>query len=361
MLSMQVMKLPGLFEESISSRAQLYISAVILSGWILFLYCVYSALLLPDLRWLFLLGLTFVASSFAVKIPLIKGGEKSAFSMGEVFVFTAILLFGPEVAVIVAVVEGCGANSRGRVQRRYRQFFNLSQLGIASFLVGQLFYHLQGKAAPLDPSQVQDPARLLVEVGICTLVYFVLNSGIVALAVALATNQSCLEVWKENFLWAWIPCFAGGSLGAVVFLCFREVHFYFIAIAVPTALLIHYAYKIHLQHIQLLSEINDRKAAEKALATEKERLAVTLQSIGDGVITIDKQRQIFLINRVAERFTGWTQEEAVGHSLREVFHAIHKKTDQKYRDIGEEVLKKGKTLLNSGRDIALVARDGTKR
>ncbi len=61
----------------------------------------------------------------------------------------------------------------------------------------------------------------------------------------------------------------------------------------------------------IVRDITDRKQAEEALAAEKERLAVTLRSIGDAVIATDVGGTIVLLNNVAERLTGWTQDEAV--------------------------------------------------
>ena len=55
------------------------------------------------------------------------------------------------------------------------------------------------------------------------------------------------------------------------------------------------------------------------LSSEKGRATVTLQSIGDGVISTDPEDRILIINRVAERITGWTQAEAVGKPVGEVF------------------------------------------
>jgi PAS domain-containing protein len=59
----------------------------------------------------------------------------------------------------------------------------------------------------------------------------------------------------------------------------------------------------------------ERTKAEAALVDEKERLAVTLRSIGDAVITTDKNGKIILMNEVAEEMTGWHQDEAIGQEL----------------------------------------------
>jgi PAS domain S-box-containing protein len=112
--------------------------------------------------------------------------------------------------------------------------------------------------------------------------------------------------------------------------------------------------------IAVLRNINARKMAEQDLASEKERLAVTLRSIGDGVITTDINGRIVLINRVAEALTGWRQAEAAGRLFSSVFHIIHQQT-------GDPCENPVATLLHSGEmvelaaDTVLIARDGSQR
>jgi len=112
--------------------------------------------------------------------------------------------------------------------------------------------------------------------------------------------------------------------------------------------------------IAVVRDINDRKKAEKALAEEKEQLAVTLRSIGDGVITTDISGNIILLNKVAENLTGWSNKEAVGRPLGDVFHIINERT----REVSENPITK---VISSGQIIGLanhtvlVARDGEER
>ncbi|MCX7847922.1 MAG: PAS domain S-box protein, partial [bacterium] len=72
----------------------------------------------------------------------------------------------------------------------------------------------------------------------------------------------------------------------------------------------------------LIMDITERKEAELALAAEKERLMVTLRSIGDGVITTDMKGRVTLMNKEAERLTGWKQEEVRGRVLGEVLSCL---------------------------------------
>jgi two-component system cell cycle sensor histidine kinase/response regulator CckA len=82
-------------------------------------------------------------------------------------------------------------------------------------------------------------------------------------------------------------------------------------------------------NFDLQHEIADRKLAEKALAAEKEQLAVTLRSIGEGVITADTSGKIVLLNQAAEHLTGWAQAEAVGLPFADIFNSVDEKTKMK--------------------------------
>ena len=104
----------------------------------------------------------------------------------------------------------------------------------------------------------------------------------------------------------------------------------------------------------------DLRQAHEALAAEAERLAVTLRSIGDGVIAADTEGHIVLLNEVAENLTGWPQEEAVGRPLAEVFHIINEKTRERCEDPVTKVLESG-LVIGLANDTVLVSRDGTER
>ena len=65
-------------------------------------------------------------------------------------------------------------------------------------------------------------------------------------------------------------------------------------------------------------DVTAAKRAEEELRASQERYAVTLASIGDGVVTTDGQARVAFLNPVAERLTGWSEGEAIGRSLEEV-------------------------------------------
>ena len=111
---------------------------------------------------------------------------------------------------------------------------------------------------------------------------------------------------------------------------------------------------------QLSEEVAERTQAENALAAEKERLAVTLRSIGDGVITTDTQGRVVLLNKVAENLTGWSQAEAEGKPLTEIFRIINSKTRAICQNPVETVLATGQ-VIGLANHTVLIAKDGTER
>ncbi len=108
-------------------------------------------------------------------------------------------------------------------------------------------------------------------------------------------------------------------------------------------------------------EITERRRAQDALAAERERLAVTLRSIGDGVITTDIEGRVVMLNKEAEKLCGWKQEEATGKPLQEIF-CITTDGDQGEQcgNPVEQILSTGKIMTLPDRTI-LLARDGTRR
>jgi PAS domain S-box-containing protein len=106
--------------------------------------------------------------------------------------------------------------------------------------------------------------------------------------------------------------------------------------------------------------LEERVAARTAeLEAEKERLAVTLRSIGDGVMATDVAGRVVLMNRVAELLTGWSLAEAEQRPLAEVLPLLDGETRQPQADPAAAVLTGGNVLALPTRSL-LVRRDGAE-
>lgn len=112
--------------------------------------------------------------------------------------------------------------------------------------------------------------------------------------------------------------------------------------------------------VHIVSDITIRKRMEEALAKEKEQLAITLRSIGEGVICTDGAGKIILMNRIAEKLTGWLEEEAVGKLFADVIRLIYEETRATYPNLIEQVVETQNVIIPT-EDIILISRNGTER
>lgn len=110
---------------------------------------------------------------------------------------------------------------------------------------------------------------------------------------------------------------------------------------------------------RIVRDISEIVAAREALAKEKELLATTLASIGDGVIVTDKHGRVTFLNGESERLTGWKNAEASGRPLPEVFHIINEQTRQMVENPVEKVLRLG-TVVGLANHTVLISKDGRK-
>lgn len=112
--------------------------------------------------------------------------------------------------------------------------------------------------------------------------------------------------------------------------------------------------------IAVVRNIDEKKRNEQILLAEQERLAVTLRSIGEGVIAVDMQGGVVLVNRVAEKLTGWTFDEARGLPYSKVFIVVDETTGKRVEDPVDMAFRR-RAVVGFRHHAVLQAKDGTMR
>ena len=97
-------------------------------------------------------------------------------------------------------------------------------------------------------------------------------------------------------------------------------------------------------HEGTITDITDRKRAETRVFEEKERAQVTLQSIGDGVITTDAEGKVDYINPVAQDLTGWDMRSARGTPVTELMMIVNEHTRASCENPVMRCLSEGRTI-----------------
>ena len=164
----------------------------------------------PSPAWLALAALTVLTGSFTVKIP----GLVARLSVSEPFVFAATLWFGPSVGAVTAALDALIMSLwlMPSLKTIERVGFNVSVLVISIWAASQGFFVL----ADIDSRNpvYNSLAEFVVPLYLFTACSFLLNSGLVAVAISFERGQSAFKIWREQFLWLSLNYFGGASVAA---------------------------------------------------------------------------------------------------------------------------------------------------
>src|SRR6267142_4605357 len=175
--------------------ARLYVMSVSVIGVALLVVKVPQATFQQPLLFAALLVLSSATAALKVHLPLTTSG--STMSVSYSVDFASLLLLGPHQTMLVAAGSAfsqCSLNRKeGQRNPLYRTLFSAASLVITVHVAG-LAFHLFGGTPSHTPLTV---ARPLVA---AATVYFLLNTGLVATAIALSTRTGLYTTWHNNFL-----------------------------------------------------------------------------------------------------------------------------------------------------------------
>jgi len=136
-------------------------------------------------------------------------------------VFTTIVSFGPAPRALAVAADGLITSLRSPNRRLQRVLFNFAEPALSVAVASVCFTYVSG-LAPL--AQADAPlTRLLVPVLTMSAVFFILNSGLTAVAMAMEAGTSPFQVWRMHFAWLWLNYFGGASIALFLTINAREI------------------------------------------------------------------------------------------------------------------------------------------
>ncbi len=193
---------------------RLYYYLVVGAGLATAIYAVYRVLSSGiGFQWLILASLTLPAGALVLRLP----GVKAKVSISETLICTNILLFGPAAGALTAALDALFGSLRCRTSSRRLEFmiFNISSMTLSASLAGKASFMVIGSAITL-PARMVPGGRFLLGLLTLALVYYLANSILVAVMVALDQRQSAFSVWSRRFLWAVVHYIAAASIAGVI-------------------------------------------------------------------------------------------------------------------------------------------------
>lgn len=199
-----------------------------------------------SVQWLILAALTLLTGSFTVRIPKIN----ARLSVSDTFVFASVLLFGPAAGTITVLLDALIISLR--LERPFRKpfhiIFNVSLAALSTWVSAQVFFGVAG----IPPFSVQQTplGQILLPLFLFTLTYFLVNSWLVTIALAVEQGKRAYPIWRENFLWLAVNYFGGASVAGLLVTYTREVDFTTLGIIVPLLLISYLTFKTSMGRIE---------------------------------------------------------------------------------------------------------------
>jgi hypothetical protein len=248
-----------------SSRALIALVVVVAVAGIAAVATLPSREAAPDPSTLFLL---IAVSALAGLWPVRLGPMRVELTATHPVVLCALAVAGPAAAVLTALA-GVGGTVllRHRTRLSMRLPFNLGAVALATSAAAWVFTLLGGGA-------VGGVEVMLWPLFAATTVYFLMNTGLVSLAVATEQRSSALVVWRESFLWTVASYLSGFTLAALLLVVVGTLGPWSLVLAIPPCWVLVGFYRAHKER---LSEQQQRIVEVEALNAELERAVVELR------------------------------------------------------------------------------------
>lgn len=200
----------------------------------------------PASDWLVLVALTVLAGCFNVKLPSLPAN----LSVSETFIFTAVLLFGPAAGTLTVLVDALVVSFWTKSTRKTlgRFLFNATAPAISIRIAADVFFGTS-EATPGRIGEA-DIASLVLPVLALAIVYFVVNTALIAGAIRSAGGQIPFGEWRRNLPAVSINYFLGGSI-AIFMVAFADgINLAVIGIIVPILLVSYYTFRTSMGRLE---------------------------------------------------------------------------------------------------------------
>jgi diguanylate cyclase (GGDEF)-like protein/putative nucleotidyltransferase with HDIG domain len=224
--------------------ARAYVSAVIAAGLLVFGARVGEATFAQPMLCIALLVLSPMTAAMKVYLPLTNGG--STLSVSYAVDFASLLLLGPNETMIVAAagaVSQCHLNIKVK-NSPFKTLFSVCALILTVQGAAFAFVRLGGTFSPMAFDKLAAPLVAAATV------YFLINTTLVASAVALSSRQSMARTWHNNFLWSAPGYFVGAATAGLASLLIGYAGYWIAPFTFAPLYLTYRTYKVYLGRVE---------------------------------------------------------------------------------------------------------------
>ncbi len=251
-------------------------------------------------------------SRISIQIPRFT----SHIAVSDTFIFLALMLFGGEVAIVLAAVEAFTSSWRF-CNKRISVFFNAAMWALSTTVVVSALkisgYYSEGY---LHGRQGEITDYIIV-LSIIALSQFVTNTAIAAVYGALRNEEPFWQTWKTSYLWTFITYFFGAVTAGALVQFHDRVGFGVIIATFPVIYFIYLTYKMYLENVEMsVSQADQAKrhaeileTQSKALSESEERFRSAFDYAPIGIALVSPSGGWLKVNHALSQILGYTEQE----------------------------------------------------
>jgi diguanylate cyclase (GGDEF)-like protein/PAS domain S-box-containing protein len=230
-------------------------------------------------------------------------------------------------------------------------FFNAGVMALSTFVTAFTIYLL---FPGVSLRQGLTP-NLVIALCVMALLQYVLNSGPIAVGVALKTNQSIWQSWRRNFLWTSLTYFIGAFGAAIVGRLSESLGFYAFIATAPIIVIVYFTYRTYLANVEAsaaqaeqaklhVAELNKYIAVQKrisqALVESEEHFRNAFDYAAIGMALVSPKGNWLRVNRSLSEIVGYSETELLVSDFQAITHRDDLGNDlaEIYRMISGEIL-----------------------
>lgn len=246
-----------------------------------------------------------------IRIPQFK----SHISVSDIFIFLTLLLYGGELAIVLAAVEAFLSASRF-CSRRLTIFFNAATMAVSTTAV-VLFLKFFGpfeQRFDIIPGNVPD---FLVTLSIIAVTQFLVNTTLACIGDAMRNGLPIWETWKNNYIWTFLTYFVGSAGAGLLVRLVDQAGFGVLIAAFPVILFVFLTYRMYLKNVEISVEqaeqakeyANALEKSTNALRESEQRFRSAFNYAPIGIALVSPTGKWLRVNRALCDILGYSSDE----------------------------------------------------
>ncbi len=265
-----------------------------------------------------------IGSRVTIQIPRFK----SHIAVSDTFIFLALLLYGGEIAIVLAAVEAIFSSWRF-CNKKITVFFNMAAMALSTSLVVLMLKLFGLHTESQLHGQGEDLDNFFIALSIMATVQFIANTSFASIYGALKSEKPFWETWKTRYVWTFITYFIGAVSAGALLKASDHIGFGVVAATFPIIFFVYLTYRMYMKNVEIATvqaeqaenyaRVLEKQSAALSESEERFRSAFNYAPIGIALVSVDGNW--LKVNRALCEILGYTEDEFLAADFQSMLFA----------------------------------------